>query len=183
MTATIYAVTPAEFQRHCSSFVDIYLTAMDYHPKVKPVREAAWREAVTFPDFHAFCAVENSTIVGIAYGHSGRSQHWWHSQIERGLQRTRPATHDPRPAVLDDYFEIAEVHVLPTHQGKGVGRRLLSALIDAAHSPYAVLSTPEVSGENNRAFALYRSFGFKDFLRSFLFRGDSRPFAVLYLPL
>ena len=42
-----------------------------------------------------------------------------------------------------------------------------------------LLSTPEVAGEDNRAWRLYRRLGFEDVLRDFTFAGDRRPFAVL----
>ena len=42
-----------------------------------------------------------------------------------------------------------------------------------------LLSTPEVPGEDNRAWQLYRRMGFEDVLRRFTFLGDSRRFAVL----
>jgi len=45
-----------------------------------------------------------------------------------------------------------------------------------------LLSTPDA---DTRAFRLYRSMGFRDLARNYLFPGDSRPFAVLgaWLPL
>ena len=42
-----------------------------------------------------------------------------------------------------------------------------------------LLSTPEVAGEENRAWSLYRRFGFSDVLRNYTFAGDPRPFAFL----
>ena len=178
MPVTIHTLSPTEFLDHCPQLVDVYITAMDYHPKVRAVRNTAWRNAVMFPECRAVYALDGSRIVGVAYGHLGRAQQWWHSQIRQAVRNS-----DPRSVVLNDYFEVAEVHVLPDYQGRGVGRALLTELLAGVDSPYAILSTPEVAGENNRAFGLYRSFGFMDILRNFLFRGDERPFAVLYLRL
>ena len=178
MPVTIHTLSPTEFLDHCPQLVDVYITAMDYHPKVRAVRNTAWRNAVMFPELRAVDALDGSRIVGVAYGHLGRAQQWWHSQIRQAVRNS-----DPRSVALNDYFEVAEVHVLPDYQGRGVGRALLTELLAGVDSPYAILSTPEVAGENNRAFGLYRSFGFMDILRNFLFRGDERPFAVLYLRL
>ncbi|WPF65452.1 MULTISPECIES: N-acetyltransferase [unclassified Corynebacterium] len=117
-------------------------------------------------------------IAGVVYGFHGSADTWWHQQVQRGLlYRHHSAT------LLDDYFEVTEVHVAPAYQGRGVGRNLLARLLDGLPEPTALLSTPEVPGEANRAFRLYRSFGFRDVLRSFYFPGDSRPFAVLGAPL
>ena len=89
---------------------------MDYHPKVRAVRNTAWRNAVMFPEFRAVYALDGSRIVGVAYGHLGRAQQWWHSQIRQAVRNS-----DPRSVALNDYFEVAEVHVLPDYQGHGVG--------------------------------------------------------------
>src|SRR5699024_11338145 len=58
-------------------------------------------------------------LVGIAYGYRGAPAYWWDRQVRTGL-RDRGAD----PALLDDYFELTEIHVLPSAQGGGVGSRL-----------------------------------------------------------
>ena len=141
MPVTIHTLSPTEFLDHCPQLVDVYITAMDYHPKVRAVRNTAWRNAVMFPEFRAVYALDGSRIVGVAYGHLGRAQQWWHSQIRQAVRNS-----DPRSVALNDYFEVAEVHVLPDYQGRGVGRALLTELLAGVDSPYAILSTPEVAG-------------------------------------
>ena len=42
-----------------------------------------------------------------------------------------------------------------------------------------LLSTPEINGEANRAWRLYRRLGFNDVIRGYHFAGDPRPFAIL----
>ncbi|VZH85690.1 N-acetyltransferase [Corynebacterium rouxii] len=83
------------------------------------------------------------------------------------------------PPVVRPYFELAELHVSPRAQGQGIGRNLLHALINHCGHELILLSTPEVPDEKNAAFHLYRSCGFDDLLRNFMFEGDRRPFAVL----
>lgn len=75
------------------------------------------------------------------------------------------------------------MHVAPRAQGRGLGRAMLTELLRNAPASWALLSTPEVPGEDNAAFGLYRSFGFTDILRDFYYAGDPRPFAVLGLRL
>jgi ribosomal protein S18 acetylase RimI-like enzyme len=77
---------------------------------------------------------------------------------------------------LNEAFELSELHVLPEHQGRGIGRRLLTSLGNEIAHRSMLLSTPDA---DTRAFALYRRFGFVDLARHYLFPGDSRPFAVL----
>ena len=85
--------------------------------------------------------------------------------------------------MLRSYFEVAEVHGLPRMQGHGLGRQLLTELLWNAPGKWALLSTPEVPNESNRAFSLYRSMGFTDVIRQYRYPGDERPFAILKLPL
>ena len=72
MPVTIHTLSPTEFLDHCPQLVDVYITAMDYHPKVRAVRNTAWRNAVMFPEFRAVYALDGSRIVGVAYGHLGQ---------------------------------------------------------------------------------------------------------------
>ena len=44
---------------------------------------------------------------------------------------------------------------------------------------HVLLSTPEINGEANRAWRLYRRLGFTDIIRGYHFAGDPRPFAIL----
>lgn len=200
MPLSLRALTAPEFVATAPSLVDIHLSAMRYPARLRESRIAAWKQDSTMPGFLAFCAFStppppspqtppgasrapspggasqsaNGILAGIAYGFRGSPDTWWHHNVRRGLlYRREPAS------VLNDYFEVAEVHVAPAHQGRGVGRALLTRLLEHVSEPEALLSTPEVPGEDNRAFRLYRSFGFRDVLRSFYFPGDSRPFAVL----
>lgn len=198
MPLSIHPLTPAEFQAAAPVLVDVYLRAMRYPARLRESRITAWQRDCTLPGFRSVCALHTppthsshapgaspgipritpTNLAGIAYGFLGSPETWWHQQVGRGLRyRGQPAS------LLDNYFEVAEVHVTPALQGQGLGRLLLSHLLSHAPGRTALLSTPEVPGEANRAFRLYRSFGFRDVLRSFYFPGDSRPFAVLGAPL
>ncbi|MFD4183642.1 GNAT family N-acetyltransferase, partial [Rhodococcus sp. NPDC058514] len=81
--------------------------------------------------------------------------------------------------VLGDYFELTELHVSRAAQGHRTGEGLLRRLLEGRTESYVLLSTPEVEGEDNRAWRLYRRLGFTDVVRHFTFTGDNRPFAVL----
>ena len=171
-----------EFAMLAPELVDIYLTAMDYDPAIRMQRVAVWRREVIWPGFSAFVALRHRgsqpEIVGIAYGFLGSRDRWWDRQLIRGLrQHGGPTT--KQYEMLNDYFEVAEVHVHPSHQGTGIGQRMLRELLNSTSATWALLSTPEVPGESNRAFGLYRKMGFDDILRDFHYEGDPRAFAVL----
>ena len=84
--------------------------------------------------------------------------------------------------ILADFDELSEVHVMPGHQGHGIGRRLLDNLLPRLDRPMVMLSTPEVPDEANAAWTLYRELGFRDVLRDFRFGSDPRPFGILARP-
>lgn len=123
-------------------------------------------------------APTEEVLVGIAYGYRGAPDQWWNQQLRIGLRQAGyPA--DRAAHLLADYFELTELHVHPDAQGRGVGQALLSALLADRAESHVLLSTPEVDGEENRAWSLYRRFGFADVLRRYTFAGDPRPFAFL----
>lgn len=168
-----------EFCQLAPVSVELYLRAMDYSPDMLESRKKVWISDSLRAGFRAACAHDGEYLLGIAYGFSGDREHWWTQQIARGLYEKGGPNEEDR-SVLSDFFELAEIHVAPNFQGQGIGRNLFHELITQTSHPHILLSTPEVEGEANNAFALYRSLGFKDFLRGFQFLGDPRHFAVLH---
>jgi ribosomal protein S18 acetylase RimI-like enzyme len=82
-------------------------------------------------------------------------------------------------SLMDSYFELTELHIHPRAQGRGLGEALVRRLLDGRGESYVLLSTPEIRGEANRAWRLYRRLGFTDVIRGHHFAGDPRPFAIL----
>ena len=109
-------------------------------------------------------------LIGFAYGYATAPGQWWHDQVRAALTPARAAEW------LTGCFELSELHVRPAFQGRGIGRALLTALVDDLPQRTVLLSTPE---GDTRAWRLYRAVGFVDLVRHHLFPGDSRPFAVL----
>lgn len=160
------------------TLVDIYMEAMEYSPQIRQQRIRVWRGEVRWPGFTAIAAVEGDEVIGVAYGFLGARERWWDRQLVRSMAENGGVTPE-RQQMLDSYFEIAEIHVLPAHQGRGIGTLLLTELLHLAPADWALLSTPEVKDEANNAFGLYRKYGFEDVARNFLYPGDHRPFAIL----
>src|SRR5699024_10780501 len=101
---------------------------------------------------------------------------WWYEQVARGLR-------DQGRELPGDFVELTELHVSPRLQGHGLGTSLLREFLSVRDEGTVLLSTPEVEGESNGAWRLYRSQGFTDVLRAYRFDGDSRPLPVLGCPL
>ena len=171
-----------EFAVLTPQLVDVYIEAMGYDPSIRSGRIDVWRREIVQPGFTALVALDHDRVLGLAYGYLGNPDTWWDRQVRRGIREMGGP--DTRQVILlRDYFEVAEIHVDPSQQGRGIGRILLSKLLWLAPASHAMLSTPEVDDEANHAFSLYRSMGFGDELRHFQFDGDARPFAVLSVPL
>ena len=80
---------------------------------------------------------------------------------------------------MTSYFELTELHIDPPAQGRGLGEALARRLLAGRAEAHVLLSTPEINGEANRAWRLYRRLGFTDVIRGYHFAGDPRPFAIL----
>ena len=165
----------------------IYVSAMGYPRGTEGHRAPMWAEHTMRSGWQAVVALQglpaspeatDSPLLGIAYGYRGARRQWWCEEVRAGLLASSWSA-SAADALLNGYFELTELHVLPTEQGLGLGEQLLRRLLAGRSEPTVLLSTPEVPEEDNRAWKLYRRLGFTDVLRHFSFAGDSRPFAVL----
>jgi ribosomal protein S18 acetylase RimI-like enzyme len=64
-----------------------------------------------------------------------------------------------------DAVEIGEIQIQPTHQGRGIGTRLLRDTIALAHAQRKKV-TLSTGSKNHRAFALYQRLGFRHVART-----------------
>jgi ribosomal protein S18 acetylase RimI-like enzyme len=165
----VVQLTPEEMRDHVDAAIGVYAAAMGYPASVATTRRGYFAEHTHRPGYLAVAAMDRRRLVGFGYGYLSVPGQWWNQQVRNAL---RPGPTD----WMDEAFEIAELHVAPRRQGRGIGRTLLTDLMTRAPSRRVLLSTPEGP---TRAFALYRSAGFLDVLRDYHFPGDSRPFAVL----
>ncbi len=188
--ARVVTLSPHDATLWLPAALEIYVIAMGYPRGTERHRGPMWREHLGRDGYAAFGAVVPlptaqgplDHLVGVAYGYRGDRDQWWNQQLRMGLRQRGHRSADI-DRVSADYFELTELHVHPSAQGHRIGGRLLAALLTDRPEPRVLLSTPEVEGERNRAWRLYRSFGFTDVLRDFRFSGDPRPFAVLGRPL
>jgi ribosomal protein S18 acetylase RimI-like enzyme len=173
MTATLQRWSPAEFNAHVDEVLAVYGAAMGYSPAMVRLRREQFIANAQRNDFRAVVIIHNRDLVGFGYGYRSAPGQWWHDSVRPGL------TAQSYLYWLTDCFELSELHVNPASQGLGFGSQLLSTLLTEIPCRTVVLSTPEASNEDSRAWHLYRRFQFVDVLRHYYFSGDGRTFAVL----
>jgi ribosomal protein S18 acetylase RimI-like enzyme len=120
----------------------------------------------------------HAPMIGIAYGYCGAPDQWWQQQVLQGMRRAGLAPSEIG-SLMTSYFELTELHIHPSAQGRGLGEALARRLLAGRGEDYVLLSTPEIRGESNRAWRLYRRLGFTDIVRGHHFAGDPRAFAIL----
>lgn len=101
--------------------------------------------------------LDSGTIVGVVDHYDER--------IVKGFCKT---------VVSGDWMRIHTVAVAPAHQGKGVGRSLLTYVMDAAEENGIRRFYLEVAPEKETAIGLYRSLGFETVKRLHGFFPDGR---------
>jgi ribosomal protein S18 acetylase RimI-like enzyme len=192
--ATFLIDLPApEMQRRLGDALGVYVDAMRYPPGTENQRAAMWMEHTRRRGWQAVAAVEaasrggatpsaaelnSAPLLGVAYGYCGAPDQWWQQQVVMGLQRGG----FPGPEIarlMASYFELTELHIHPRAQGRGLGEALARRLLADRGEANVLLSTPEINGEANRAWRLYRRLGFIDIIRGYHFTGDPRAFAIL----
>jgi ribosomal protein S18 acetylase RimI-like enzyme len=187
-----------EMVRRLGDALGVYVAAMGYPPGTEHHRAAIWLEHTRRRGWQAVAAVEveaievpdrtgaaapsprldSAPLLGVAYGYCGAPDQWWQQQVVVGMQRSGFAEPDIA-RLMTSYFELTELHIVPRAQGRGLGEALTRRLLAHRGEASVLLSTPEINGEDNRAWRLYRRLGFADIVRRHHFAGDPRAFAIL----
>lgn len=192
-------LSPNDMQARLGDALAVYVEAMHYPRGTVDQRAPMWLEHAGRLGWRAVAAVEvdapadgsadgpdvpaaedlaAAPLLGVAYGYRGASNQWWQQQVVRGLRHSGlPQAEITR--LMTDYFELTELHIHPAAQGRGLGEALARRLLSDRSESQVLLSTPEMPGEPNRAWRLYRRLGFADIIRGYHFSGDPRPFAIL----
>ena len=196
MATFLIDLSPADMQRRLRDALAVYVEAMRY-PRgteeqrasmgLEHTRRHGWRAVAVgetaadgsigdAPDSPE--AIASAPMLGVAYGYCGAPDQWWQQQVVAGLRRGGTDA-DRISDLMTSYFELTELHIRPSAQGRGLGEALARRLLDGRTESHVLLSTPEINGEANRAWRLYRRLGFADVIRGYHFAGDPRPFAIL----
>jgi ribosomal protein S18 acetylase RimI-like enzyme len=189
---------PNDMERRLSDALGVYVDAMRYPRGTESQRAAMWLEHIRRRGWQAAAVVEaeptvdgteppaaelsDAPLLGIAYGYPGAPGQWWQQQVVLGLERGGLPP-EVISRLMNSYFELTELHIHPSAQGRGLGEALARRLLANRDERNVLLSTPETNGEANRAWRLYRRLGFTDIIRRYHFAGDPRAFAILGRPL
>jgi len=167
---TVRQVDTPEFSASVVAAAQIYGEAMRRPPELVVQRREIMASHVVRPGFVSAFARADGNLVGFGYGYRGRAGDWWHDVVAKGLGRRSAKEW------LTNSFELAELHVHPEWQGRGLGRQLLTTVLASAVGETIVLSTHD---RESPARALYRSVGFVDLLTGFVFPGSSEVYVVM----
>ncbi|MCV7221368.1 GNAT family N-acetyltransferase [Mycolicibacterium elephantis] len=200
MATFLIDLSPSDMQRRLGDALAVYVDAMRYPRGTEAQRASMWLEHTRRRGWKAVAAVEipdqraehgtppdidelvSAPLLGIAYGYCGAPDQWWQQQVMAGLHRVG-ADRARISELMTSYFELTELHIHPRAQGHGLGEALARRLLAGRDESHVLLSTPEINGEANRAWRLYRRLGFTDIIRGYHFAGDPRAFAILGRPL
>jgi ribosomal protein S18 acetylase RimI-like enzyme len=179
--AALCDLEPREFLGEIDVLLAIYADAMDADAALLPGRRELMRRHAAYPDFRAlqmraagYASHDPRAVLGFSYGFHGEPGQWWYDAVAAALSRTiGPAL---TASWLADCVEVAEVHVRKDQQRRGIGTRMLTALIAGRPERTAMLSTPD---RDTTARRLYRRMGFSDLLTGYSFPGGSPPYAVM----
>ncbi len=172
-------IGPGEFTAELDAVLDIYIAAMNPPTDQLTGRKAIMGNHATHPGFTClFAERPDGTPVGVSYGFHGEPGQWWHDVVRRAMtaQNGEAWARD----WLGNAFELAEIHVHPDYQGKGIGRAMVTGLCEGRGERTAVLSTRD---QATAARHLYRSVGFVDLLTQFVFPGGYERYAIVGAPL
>jgi ribosomal protein S18 acetylase RimI-like enzyme len=184
-------LSPSDMHRRLGDALAVYVDAMRYPRGTEDQRASMWLEHTRRDGWKAVAAVEvpdgtdlsavtlaAAPMLGVAYGYCGAPDQWWQQQVVQGLHRVG-ANRSQIAELMTSYFELTELHIHPRAQGRGLGEALARRLLADRNEAHVLLSTPEINGEANRAWRLYRRLGFTDIIRGYHFAGDPRAFAIL----
>ena len=182
MTIAYRELGPGEFRSSIRALVAVYAAAMNPPDRTLSGREAIMERHAASPGFRGLVAQADGELAGFTYGFHGETGQWWHDMVAAALAtRTGAAVSAAESATpggwLDDSFEVAELHMAPEYQGRGVGADVLLRLTSGRPERTALLSTRDADTPARR---LYRGTGFTDLLTAFhFFPGGEPPYAVM----
>lgn len=196
MAIFLIDLPPTDMERRLGDALKVYVDAMRYPRGTENQRAGMWLEHIRRHGWRGVGVVDaelgegadaanppaaelsNAPLLGVAYGYPGAPGQWWQQQVLLGLQRGGLPPQEIA-GLMNSYFELTELHIHPRAQGRGLGEALARRLLAGRAEENVLLSTPETSGEPNRAWRLYRRLGFTDVIRRYHFAGDPRAFAIL----
>src|ERR1700744_4704144 len=115
---------PGDFRAAIKELVAVYAAAMTPPDRTLSGPEAIMERHAASPRFRGLTALADGELAGFTYGFHGENGQWWHDMVAAALA-TRSAAGGSAAEYgdakaphewLDDSFEVAELHVLPSWQ-------------------------------------------------------------------
>jgi GNAT superfamily N-acetyltransferase len=126
----------------------VYDSVFGDQPDFATWREAVWDRHRVREGFRLARAYADGTLVGFAYGYTGRTGQWWTDNARTVLEPEVAATW------LGGHFELVSIGVLDAARGAGVGRRLMRALLDGLpHDRLLLMTSVDASDPARRLYA------------------------------
>jgi ribosomal protein S18 acetylase RimI-like enzyme len=166
----------ARFLAELDALIDVYTAAMHPPQQQLPGRRSIMERHAQFPSFRSVVMTLRDEptrqpagprartetgryrVIGFAYGFHGMDGQWWHDLVRSALISV--GGYGLAQTWLADSFEVAEVHVHPDYQGRGIGGFLLEQLEHLARVRGCTHLVLEVAENNQNALKFYRARSF-----------------------
>jgi ribosomal protein S18 acetylase RimI-like enzyme len=158
-----------------SEIVQVWASAHDL-PRTSPTRLEFGRDRLPRHagrrDFRFVAAFGPAReLAGFAYGYAGSPGQWWYDRVAAALDEgARDRWLSPA------HFELTELAVRPGSQGRGVGTRLLDAVLAGLTHETALLSA---LADNARVVGFYRHRGWEVVLDRLRFDEGRPAFTIM----
>jgi GNAT superfamily N-acetyltransferase len=113
----------------------VYDSVFGDQPDYRTWRESVWDRHRVREGFRLARAYVDDTLVGFAYGYTGRDGQWWTDNARTVLAPEVAATW------LGGHFELVSIGVLRAARRDGVGRGLMRVLLDGLPHDRLLLMT------------------------------------------
>ncbi|MET7641743.1 GNAT family N-acetyltransferase [Streptomyces sp. NPDC005438] len=169
------AVEPLDLAARVDEALAVQALAFGLTDEEMAIRRPIVLRHLAHPQARALGATrDDGRLVGFVYGMPNERGQWWSTVVEPYLR------HHGQQHWLEDSFVITELHVLPSFQGRGLGRRLITRLTDAATQPKSLLSALYLESP---ARVLYRRLGYRELTGQVYFPSATSPYVVMGAPL
>ena len=175
VTLTFEPVISPTLDEQTDALAQVYAAAFGRPPYCEPPESAArfvegLRRHSRYPGFRCVVARDGETVIGFAYGYTSAEGQWWHDAVAGRLPS------ESARVWLSNAFEIVDLAVHPTAQGRGAGRELHDRILQGLPHRTAVLST---RNEETTALRLYRRSGWRAIATDFHFPGSEDSWLIL----
>ncbi len=141
------------FDQVCQLYASVFgAPPLNRSPEKLSAQRSSLRRLIADPTFGMATAWDGIMLIGFAYGYAlGSDTHWWDEFLA-------PVAEEITREWDGRTFAIIDMAIAHSHQGHGVGRRLLETLLASRPEERASLS---VVPDNDNAQGFYRHIGWQ----------------------